>query len=96
MSCIFQSYDVCFSGIEQGSPVVISTLGCKGNAEDFLAGFNEMKRRLTPSIIIVYGDMIKGMSGRFIRFSYQDSFATNASQLHMECVPRVFVVKEVA
>ena len=91
-----RTYDICFSGIEHGSPVVISTLGCKGTAEVFLAGFKEMKKRLDPSMIVVYGDMIKGMTGKFIRFSYQDSFATNASQLHMECVPRVFVVEEVA
>lgn len=91
-----RTYDVCFSGIEQGSPVVISTLGCKGNTEGFLAGFNEMKKRLMPSIIIVYGDMIKGMSGKFIHFNYQDSFVTNASQLHMECVPKILIIEEVS
>ena len=91
-----RTYDVCFSGIEQGSPVVISTLGCKKNAERFLEGFQEMKRRIEPSLIIVYGNMIKGMTGKFICFSYRDSFATNAVQLHMECVPKVFVIKEAA
>lgn len=90
-----QTYDVCFSGIEQGSPVVISTLGCTRNTESFLTGFNEMKKRLMPSIIIVYGCMIKGMSGKFIHFNYQDSFATNSSQPHKKCASKVFIAEEV-
>lgn len=90
-----RTFDVCFSGIEQGTPVIISTLGCKENAEDFLAGFHEMKKRIAPSLIIVYGDMIKGMTGKFIQFKYQDSFASNAIQMRMECISKVFVIEEV-
>ena len=33
-----------------------------------------MKKIIEPKIIIVYGDMIKGMSGKFINFKYEEAF----------------------
>ena len=68
------TFDLCFSGLEYGSVVVISTLGCKERTEDFLTGFNEMKTRLNPPLIIVFGDMINGMTGTFLQFGYTESF----------------------
>ena len=40
-------YDICFSGIEKNSIVIVST-GCMNNQKVFLKGFNEMKKRIEP------------------------------------------------
>lgn len=90
------TYDLALSGVEKGSIVVISTLGCQNNPEIFLQGFNEMKRRIAPSLIIVYGDMIDGMTGRFVNFKYSDAFSKEFFQLSIEGVSQVFEIKEVA
>lgn len=90
-----KTYDICFSGIERESPVIISTLGCQDRKDAFLSGFDEMKRRIAPPIIIVYGDMIDGMTGTFINFRYKDCFALNTQQLRMECVSQIFTIKGV-
>lgn len=68
------TYDMCFSGVEKGSVVIISTLGCSSNYEVFLKGFNKMKEVIEPSIIIVFGKMLEGMTGTFLHFDYKDSF----------------------
>lgn len=91
-----RSFDVCFSGVERGAPVIISTLGCTQNVGDFMAGFVEMKKRISPALIIVYGKMLSGMTGRFLHFAYQDAFATGSRQLRMACVPQIVVVEGVA
>lgn len=91
-----KTYDICFSGLERGTPVIISTLGCKDKAEAFLAGFNEMRQRIAPAMIIVYGDMIRGMTGTFIHFNYRDSFVSDAHQLRMDEVSQIITIKEVA
>ena len=90
-----RTYDICFSGIEPGTPVLISTLGCKNKESEFLSGFDAMKKHLMPPLVIVYGDMIDGMTGRFIHFRYSDSFSTKVKQLRMECVPQIFTIEEV-
>lgn len=66
--------DLSFAAIEIGSVVVISTLGCKRDVDFFMRGYNEMIRRIEPSLIIVYGDMLPEMRGRFVNFRYEDSF----------------------
>lgn len=68
------TFDICFSGAEKKSIVIISTLGCSDNQEVFLRGFNEMKKRIDPPLIIVYGNMISGMTGRFVNVKYRDAF----------------------
>lgn len=90
------TYDICFGGIEEGCPVVISTIGCQRHRDVFLSGFNEMKRRINPPVIVVYGDMIEGMYGTFIHFRYKDSFSSKAVQLRMSGVSQIFTVREVA
>ena len=66
--------DLSFAGIEIGSVVVISTLGSKRDVDSFMRGYNEMIRRIKPPLIIVYGDMLPEMIGRFVNFRYEDSF----------------------
>ncbi|MCR4682317.1 MAG: DUF4417 domain-containing protein [Clostridiales bacterium] len=93
-----ETFDICFGGIEHGSVVVISTLGCKGKAKEFLTGFNEMKARLNPPLIIVFGEMIEGMTGTFLHYGYKDSFCKKncCEQLRIDGIPRIFTIKEVA
>lgn len=92
------TYDICFSGIEKNSVIMISTIGCQKNKRVFLQGFNEMKKRISPSLIIVYGTMIPGMTGKFINFSYEDCFndnkKVNFQQLKMFELSPVFTLLE--
>ena len=92
------TFDICFSGLEYGSVVVISTLGCKENTETFLNGFKELKVRINPPLFIVFGDMIKGMTGTFLNFGYTESFNKNDcfEQLRFEGISKIFTIKEVA
>lgn len=92
------TYDLCFTGIEKGSAVIISTIGCQNNAEMFLNGFNEMKKRINPELIIVYGDMIQGMTGRFVNYKYEDAFSRKHSyqQLKLFDNEPIFTIKEEA
>lgn len=94
------TYDVCFRGVEEGSIVVISTLGCEENEAVFLNGFKEMKKRIKPSLIIVYGNMIEGMTGRFINIKYDEAFNSNKKttrfkQLELFKKSIIFEVKDV-
>lgn len=74
-----RTYDICFNGIEKGSVVLISTIGVKGFEKEFLEGFNEMKRRIEPSLIIVRGNKIEGMEGKFIFISFYETFNDNCN-----------------
>lgn len=89
-----KTIDLCLSGVESGCPVVISTVGCKQYLDDFLWGFDAMKERISPPLIVVYGDMLPGMKGTFINFQYRDTFIRKARQLRMEIISNVFSVKE--
>ena len=68
-----ESFAYCFEGIPQGSTVAVSTVGVKNNkdwnGQDddlFHAGFDEMMKRLHPTTVIFYGDMIDGCDGNII------------------------------
>jgi len=89
------TYDIAFGGVEKGGIVVISTLGCHNRTEVFLQGFYEMKKRLSPSLIVVYGNMIDGMTGRFVNFQYSEAFSSDSFQLSIEGISKVFEIKEV-
>ncbi|MCD7884548.1 MAG: DUF4417 domain-containing protein [Lachnospiraceae bacterium] len=94
--CLPDTYDMCFSGYAEGSIVVISTIGCQENQNIFLQGFNEMKRRISPSLIIVYGDMIDGMTGRFVNYRYEDTFQKGYYQMTIPGLTKVFELREVS
>lgn len=68
------SFSYCFDGIPKHSTVAISSVGVKTDKEwsgkegdMFKAGFDEMCRRLEPTTILYYGDMIEGLHGNMIR-----------------------------
>ena len=55
-----ESYPFCFDGVESNKPVCVSTLGMLVSHEDrkaFKEGFGEMLKQLSPSAVIVYGQM---------------------------------------
>lgn len=54
-----ESYDFCFDGIEKNGTVAISTYGIakdKEAKELFYNGYQEMKKRLSPSLTLCYGE----------------------------------------
>ena len=69
-----RTYDICFNYIEKGSIVAISKVGIIRNKELFLKGFNEMIKRIKPSLILVRGKPIEGMSGKFIFIDFCETF----------------------
>ena len=69
-----ESYEFCFDGIPQGGTVAVSTVGVKTDktwndemGSLFRDGYNEMLKRIEPSTILFYGDMIDGLDGNIIR-----------------------------
>lgn len=69
-----ESYKFCFEGIPKGGTVAVSSVGVKNdidwnnkNGDMFVAGYNEMLKRLEPETILFYGDMIDGCEGNIIQ-----------------------------
>ena len=69
-----KSFDYCFLGIPEGGTVAVSTVGVAADkywngeqGEMFRDGYNEMMKRLSPSTILFYGDMVEGLEGNIIR-----------------------------
>lgn len=69
-----ESFSYCFDGIPKHSTVAVSSVGVKRdadwnnkNGEMFKTGFDEMKKRLEPTTILFYGDMIDGLDGNIIQ-----------------------------
>lgn len=72
-----ETYDICFAGIANGTIVAVSTIGCLGDKERniFLDGYKELLKRKKPSLVLVYGTIIKGMTGKILPIKYEDCFA---------------------
>lgn len=64
------SFDFCFLGIEHGSMVAVSTLGCKQHPKEFLQGYTRMLSVIEPSTIICYGKIIDGMEGNIVLYKH--------------------------
>lgn len=69
-----KSFDYCFLGIPEGGTVAVSTVGVANDktwngaeGEMFRAGYNEMLKRLSPTTIMFYGDMLEGLDGNIIQ-----------------------------
>ena len=63
------SFDWCFDGEPEGGLVAVSSVGTQMNANArklFMAGYNEMMKRLKPSGIIFYGFVPEGCTGNII------------------------------
>ncbi len=65
------TFDFCFDGIEKGSTVAVSTYmaSAHDNRQDqkewFMAGYNEMLRRIEPERIICYNTPFPEMQGEY-------------------------------
>lgn len=72
------SYEWCFDGEPENGAVAVSSVGTQLNRESrllFMDGYNEMLRRLQPSIIYFYGNIPDGCSGNIIHLAaYQEKF----------------------
>ncbi len=87
------TYDICFSGIEKGSIIAVSTLGCtQSNQNTFLNGYREMMERVEPSIVIVYGTLIDGMFGKIMSINYKDCFYERNSSRQLFLFPQEQIV----
>lgn len=73
------SYDICLNSIPFGSPVAVSTLGChkESSKKIFLDGLNEVKKRVNPPFIVLFGRPIPGMTGEYVNFWYEDMVNAN-------------------
>lgn len=73
------TFDFCFDGIEKGSVVAVSTYMAsehdnrKDQKEWFMAGYNEMLRRIEPEKIICYNTPFPEMSGNIVYVDYERS-----------------------
>ena len=73
------TFDFCFEGIEKGSTVAVSTYMAtehdnRNNQKDwFMAGYNEMLRRIEPERIICYNTPFPEMEGNIIHVDYERS-----------------------
>ena len=73
------TFDFCFDGIEKGSVVAVSTYMAsehdhrKDQKEWFMAGYNEMLRRIEPERIICYNTPFPEMQGDIVYVDYERS-----------------------
>jgi hypothetical protein len=65
-----KSYDFCFTGIEYGSAVAISTLGGLKKKSLFLAGYFEMRERINPQHVLCFGKTFTEMGNEVIFVDY--------------------------
>ena len=73
------TFDFCFEGIEKGSVVAVSTYMASEHdnrcdqKEWFMAGYNEMLRRIEPEKIICYNTPFPEMRGNIVYVDYERS-----------------------
>lgn len=68
-----KSYEFCFSGVEKGSVVAVSTLGNKMDKRQYLKGYNKMLEVINPSTIYCYDRPFKEMEGDIVYIDYLKS-----------------------
>lgn len=64
------SFEWCFDGEPEGATVAVSSVGVMNSKEKkelFLAGYEEMVRRLRPETIIFYGTVSEECMGNIVR-----------------------------
>lgn len=72
-----ESFDFCFEGIERGSTVAVSTYMAsehdnrKDQKDWFMAGYNELLRRIAPEKIICYNTPFPEMQGDVVHVDYE-------------------------
>ena len=67
------TFDFCFAGVEEGSVVAVSTLGCRTGRTRFLRGYDAMLERVRPEAVICLGKPVPGMRGELVEVDYLGS-----------------------
>lgn len=65
-----KSFEFCFSGVEQGSIVAVSTYGVRKKKEAFMKGYNVMLEKIIPQLIYCYDKPFKEMDGSIISIEH--------------------------
>ncbi|MBQ8768823.1 MAG: DUF4417 domain-containing protein [Oscillospiraceae bacterium] len=72
------SYEWCFDGEPVGATVAVSSVGCMKQKEargNFIEGYNEMIKRLSPTKILFYGNVPEECTGNIVRIkAFQEKF----------------------
>lgn len=63
-----KSFHFCFDGIEEGSIVAVSTYYRENCEEEFMLGYNEMLKRIKPSMVLCYDEPFKEMQSNIKEF----------------------------
>lgn len=63
-----RSFHFCFDGVEVGSIVAVCTYYRENCEEEFMLGYNEMLKRIKPSMVICYDEPFKSMTGNIKSF----------------------------
>lgn len=63
-----KSFDFCFDGVEEGSIVAVCTYYRENCEEEFMLGYNEMLKRIKPSLVLCYDEPFKSMKGNIKEF----------------------------
>lgn len=63
-----RSFHFCFDGIEEGSIVAVCTYYRENCEEEFMLGYNEMMKRIKPSLVICYDEPFESMKGNIVEF----------------------------
>lgn len=70
-----ESFKWCFDGEPKGSTVAVSSVGCRGNLNAFLLGYDTMLDRLAPKLVLFHGDPPEGVKGNIVRIpAFQDKW----------------------
>ena len=64
------TFEFCFDGVEYGSIVAISTVGCRRAKINFMRGYDKMLEKINPEAIICYGKTFSEMEGNIIEVPY--------------------------
>jgi hypothetical protein len=78
------SFEWCFDGEPKEIIVAISTKGTQGNPlskERFLAGYNQMLKRLNPIKILLFGNNPGGLDGDIVEMGYMSADMIKAAQM---------------
>lgn len=63
------SFDFCFEGVERGAVVAVCTYYRENCEEEFILGYNEMLKRINPSVVICYDEPFDSMKGNIVKFT---------------------------
>ena len=67
------SFEYCFDGVECNSIIAVGMIGCKGNRNGFMRGYNTMREKLNLSLVLCFGTPFSEMKGNIVAVDYKSS-----------------------